>query len=138
MRSIEIAVQGEPVPQGSKRCFCRNGKANLVESNKALRPWRQVITTTALGAAARANWETADNAINLTVTFRMSKPKSTRRGTPCVKPDLDKLLRAVLDGLTDARIWTDDSRVVLIDAHKTYAENGNEGVLIRVTERDYA
>jgi Holliday junction resolvase RusA-like endonuclease len=33
-------------------------------------------------------------------------------------PDLDKLLRATFDALTQARVWEDDSRVVWVQACK--------------------
>lgn len=52
-------------------------------------------------------------------------------------PDLDKLLRAAKDGLTDAGVWTDDSRVVGYAGWPTtckrYANPGEEpGVWLRV------
>jgi Holliday junction resolvase RusA-like endonuclease len=50
-----------------------------------------------------------------------------------VRPDLDKLLRSTLDGLTDAGVWRDDSQVVSISAAKVYAKNGDTpGVIIEV------
>jgi len=48
-------------------------------------------------------------------------------------PDLDKLVRAVCDGLTDAGIWDDDSQVIRLIARKDYADNCEPGVDIQVT-----
>ena len=50
------------------------------------------------------------------------------------KPDLDKLTRSVLDSLTDAGIFTDDSRVVAIDACKitSVGRDGMSGVYVGV------
>ena len=48
------------------------------------------------------------------------------------KPDLDKLTRAVLDSLTDAGVFTDDSRVVWLNVAKV-AATGRDG---RATGRD--
>jgi Holliday junction resolvase RusA-like endonuclease len=39
---------------------------------------------------------------------------------PVVRPDADKLLRAVLDALT-GRVWADDAQVVVATARKRYA-----------------
>ena len=61
----------------------------------------------------------------------MSKPKSAKRAFPSVKPDLDKLIRAVLDGLTGVA-FEDDSQVILIQSSKTYGEN--QGVWIRIEQ----
>ena len=50
---------------------------------------------------------------------------------PTVMPDLDKLVRAICDSLTDAGLWKDDSHVVYLIAAKRYAD-GPPGVLIQV------
>ena len=43
-----------------------------------------------------------------------------KRPLPHVKPDLDKLIRAMNDSLTDARVWGDDGQVTTISARKIY------------------
>ena len=43
-------------------------------------------------------------------------PLSYRRGSG----DIDKLARAVLDGVSDARVWLDDAQVVSLSAAKSY------------------
>ena len=62
-------------------------------------------------------------------SFYLPRPKShfTKRGVrlsapwwPVTKPDLDKLTRALLDALTDAGIWRDDSQAVELHAEKIY------------------
>jgi Holliday junction resolvase RusA-like endonuclease len=50
-----------------------------------------------------------------------SLPKKIRMDTK--RPDLDKLIRAVLDGLADILI-PDDAQVVSISASKRYAAEG--------------
>jgi Holliday junction resolvase RusA-like endonuclease len=47
-------------------------------------------------------------------------------------PDLDKLIRSVGDSLTGT-IIRDDSRIVIIQAQKIYADERGSGALIRVT-----
>jgi Holliday junction resolvase RusA-like endonuclease len=36
------------------------------------------------------------------------------------KPDIDKLIRATLDGFTDARLWVDDALVDCVVLRKLY------------------
>jgi Holliday junction resolvase RusA-like endonuclease len=63
----------------------------------------------------------------------MPRPKTVQdRALPSVMPDLDKLIRAVADSLTDAGIYADDSRIVRINAAKVYADDRGPGALIRV------
>lgn len=63
-----------------------------------------------------------------------------RKGKPhhkVSKPDLSKLLRAIEDSLTDAKIWADDSHVVSIHISKLYAEELDQpGVRVHVLELD--
>jgi crossover junction endodeoxyribonuclease RusA len=124
-------VYGVPAPQGSKSfkgTFRRNGRTMgiLVESSKKVKPWRQAVTAAVLEANAEAKAHFAD-AVRLTVQFIMprtgAEPKGwTRHHTKA--PDLSKLIRATEDAITDAAVWTDDSRVVEVVASKATAEPG--------------
>lgn len=64
--------------------------------------------------------------------FVFNKPKTVKRDEPYVRPDLDKLIRAVLDGLTGVA-YEDDQQVIRITAQKAYGET--EGVHIKINER---
>lgn len=120
MTTLTLGVEGSPAPQGSKRAYVVKGRAVLIEDNKRTKPWRAAITLTARVEANRQKWTTTDQPVELDVTFLIPKPATSRRAYPSVKPDLDKLLRALLDGLTDANIWKDDSQVVSLIARKVY------------------
>lgn len=72
--------------------------------------------------------------IDLKITFSFIRPKSVSaksRPYHIVKPDLDKLTRAVLDGLTNVA-YKDDSQVMRITASKIYSED--EYIWIEVNE----
>jgi crossover junction endodeoxyribonuclease RusA len=128
-----VRVEGDPVSQGSKRCFCRNGRATLIEASDKLKPWRARITAAAIYARVEQRIEPLDVPVGCYLTFYMPRPASAKREVPSVKPDIDKLTRAVLDALTDADIWTDDSRVVSLYALKVYATDVEKpGVRIEV------
>jgi Holliday junction resolvase RusA-like endonuclease len=49
-----------------------------------------------------------------------------------VKPDVDKLARAVFDSLTTAGVWTDDCRAYGLAGWKYYADPRPPGVLIQL------
>jgi Holliday junction resolvase RusA-like endonuclease len=66
------------------------------------------------------------------VAFYLPKPKTVDRQLPSVSPDLDKLIRAVGDSLTDSGVVIDDSRIVRISARKLYAEGIAPGATIQV------
>jgi Holliday junction resolvase RusA-like endonuclease len=53
---------------------------------------------------------------------RHGVPKPKSPVWHCKKPDLDNLIKAVTDAITDTqRIWLDDSQVCFISATKSYA-----------------
>ena len=132
-RSLEIWVDGTPIPQGSKTGYVRGGRAVLVDANKKLKPWRAAVRAAAEDAIRDAGWEILDEPCRVHLMFTMPRPKRPRWGVPAVKPDLDKLARAVFDALTDAGVWCDDSRVVSMEVTKTYeGEDAAPGVWVEV------
>lgn len=70
--------------------------------------------------------------VSVRITFFIPHPKTVKRHMPTVPPDIDKLCRAVLDALTDAGVWADDSQVVDLGATKVYATGHHIGAHITV------
>lgn len=119
---LEFAVPGQPTPQGSKNAYNRGGRIVLVESAKGLKKWRKLVSD--LAAESATNWKIpdSDTSIHVSVTFFMERPRSAKRPHPTVKPDLDKLIRTILDGVTQSnKVWKDDSQVTVIVASKIYS-----------------
>jgi Holliday junction resolvase RusA-like endonuclease len=111
-------VAGDPVPQGSISVF--NGR--VVHQNDAkLKAWRRAIALSCGSVMA----EPLEGSVAVSVAFSLKRPKSVKRALPHVKPDLDKLARAVLDGLT-GRAFADDSQVVSLKCWKRYGTPGAE------------
>lgn len=131
---ISIDVVGEPAPQGSKRHV---GGGVLIESSAKVKPWRQAVAWACKEAAQLWNWKQTDEPVLLAITFTLPRPRGhyNKKGKllpsapayPHRKPDLDKLLRATFDGITDSNcIYTDDARVVGVKSTKFYAVPNEE------------
>jgi crossover junction endodeoxyribonuclease RusA len=135
MRELTIRVRGLPIPQGSKRLGTHpiTKRAMLIDVNgPALRRWRNAVRTAARNTAG-PHWKPLSGPVALTAHFWMPRP-AVRAGVHYAdrKPDLDKLLRAILDALTGVA-YDDDSQVVTITAAKTYPPPGGvPGVAITV------
>lgn len=118
---FEVFVPGLPAPQGSKRHV---GRGILVESSKALGPWREMVKLAAHNRMLQRGL-TMQTALPLVVEieFVMPRPKSLGKRDPrhVKRPDVDKLARAILDGLTGV-VFADDSAVWCLNARKRYAE----------------
>jgi crossover junction endodeoxyribonuclease RusA len=116
--SYSFVVLGKPITQGSKR-YVGNGR--MIDP-PALQPWRDAISWHARRARPD-DWPT-DVAYTVHATFSFQRPMSRKEGSRhVIAPDLDKLVRAVLDAMTGIT-YRDDGQVDRIVARKTYGEPG--------------
>jgi len=120
--SVSFIVAGIPIPQGSSRAFVVKGRAVITSSNKNLAQWRQRIAT----EAQRVNVESGfyrDGKFAYTVIADFYFPRTKSMGKKLlrhmVRPDLDKIQRAVGDGITGILI-TDDSEICRWSVTKSY------------------
>ena len=110
---ITIRVYGLPGPMGSKRFvgLSKSGKGLMIESSKAVKPWREAVKWAAIQSGARG----LDGPLWVSMVFTIKKPKSApkrKRTWPATKPDLSKLARSTEDAISDSGVWADDARVV--------------------------
>lgn len=126
---LEFDVTGQPATKGNHRV---NAAGHLYDADNNLGAWSKQVAWT-----ARARYRQAPLAgpLVLHLAFRLRAPSkipAARRGYPCVKPDLDKLTRAIKDALKDI-VYLDDGQVVDLHATKRYCELGvHPGVTIAV------
>ena len=136
--SVSFFVPGLPVPKGSARAFVVKGHAVVVQDNAAKqRPWARSIAWTAKVPCVRP----LDVPVVVALAFVMPRPKAHLgahglraafgAARPATRPDLDKLVRLVLDALTGIA-WADDGQVVEIHARKDYGERC--GVMVTIQE----
>lgn len=129
---LSFFAAGKPEPQGSIRAFVKGGRPILTSDNPAVKQWRDII-----GWEARRcpDCRMFDGPVAVTATFWLARPASVsakRRPFPVVKPDLDKLARALLDAITGVLI-RDDAQVCELTALKLYASpGGSPGVAVTV------
>ena len=114
--TISFFTSGDPVPQGSMRIF--NGRVSH-DSGKRLNEWRDAIAWNAKIAMAGAP-AAADEPVAVVVEFVLARGRTVTREQPHVKPDVDKLARAVLDAL-EGVAYANDSQVVSLRVDKRYA-----------------
>lgn len=141
MSPLHVHIPGVPRPQGSKRHV---GHGVMVESSKHLRPWRADAVAAIQAAMAEQGWDTSAAAVDVTVTWHFPRPKShygtgrnaatVKPSAPelhAVKPDADKLLRALLDALTEAGAVRDDARIATGTWTKAYDAQPATRVVVR-------
>ena len=131
-------VEGKPIPKGNHRAFIRGSKAIVTDTQGGnLSDWEAAIRN-----AARSVFQygvVTDRSVILELTFHFLHPKNhfTPKGKETsrfrmyhiVKPDADKLTRAVGDALTGV-VYRDDSQVMYNKIKKVY--DCKQGVMISI------
>lgn len=120
---MTFTVHGIPAPKGSKSFKgMRGGHAILVESSKALPAWDAAVYAGAMRSCGTAPAPFFPGPVRVRIIFTMPKPTSSPKSRlyPDTKPDIDKLVRAVLDSMKRAGVYVDDSRVVSLVVDKVF------------------
>ncbi len=129
---LTVFVPGIPKPQGSMR-HIRMGKATVTvhADHDNLIVWRHAVAHEV--NQVWGDTPVLDEPVALTLYFYLPRPKSApkKRLHPDRLPDLDKLVRAVLDSLTGI-VLADDARVVSLGAIKNYAVDRPSGCHINL------
>lgn len=138
--TIEVVIPGIPQQQGS---MVRSKFGGIHSANKNLAPWRRDAIL------AIQSWMGQRppllGPLSLTVEFMFNRPashfgtgrnagvlKASAPASPSTTPDLDKLLRAVCDSMTQAGAWRDDAQVVRVTASKVYADRPRTHLVVEV------
>lgn len=138
------------IPRGKVKMIngerLREDKGTIVvdQESAVLKSWMQDIKSTAITEWRKSHSGYSLEAFTIDITFRMDRPQSHYRTGrfsdtlkdsapeyPIVRPDLDKLARAVNDALTKV-IFKDDSQVVQMLIKKVYGFP--EGIKVRIYE----
>ena len=118
----------DPQPKGRPR-FARRGRLIVTRTPGPTRAYEREIATLARNQMGSQPLMTDPLIVQL--LFFLKKPPSAKRSYPTTKPDLDNLIKAVLDAMNGI-IWKDDTQVVDLHVHKRYSLNGNPHFVMKV------
>lgn len=135
--TYSLTIPGRAVPQGSKRHI---GGGRLIEASKKLRPWRKHVTAVAQNAPQRPR-QMIHGAVRVDALVTFQRPKSHFTGKGALKRtapeypgksygDSDKLLRALLDALGDARFYADDSQATDARCRKRFGDEDYVSIIV--------
>lgn len=144
---LDYRVNGAPAPQGSKRHV---GNGVMVESSRAVAPWREAVRSETQATLAESGATCISmGPVGVRIVFILARPAhhyGTGRNAGRLKasaprwvstvPDIDKLTRAVLDGMVAGGAVADDRQVAALIVSKRYTGSRDEvpGARIRVWE----
>jgi len=101
----------------------------MFETSKYVKPWRAAIAAAVKELTDGETVFDRGRPLAVSVTFYVKRPRKPQHvpglgqfPLPISTPDLDKLLRSTMDGMTESGVWADDAQVVLFsDVSKVYA-----------------
>lgn len=150
MKTLFFTIYGRPRAQGSKRAFGRivpgvdphhpRVAVTMVEQGKHTASWRNAVAA----VAGKQGSAMLEGPVAVRVTLCFARPKShygSGRNAGRLKPeaparptshflgDIDKMLRALFDGISGILI-RDDSQIVDVTAEKVYSDPERAEVLL--------
>ena len=142
--TVEGLPKGQPRPRAYARCMGGKYVARVYDSDVA-DDWKDCIDT-----VLKRNFAGRALGIERMVVamhFRMPRPQSHLNSTGKLKPaapthhtskpDLDNLIKCVLDRITQSElIWKDDSQVDKLLAQKEYSPDGKPGVAVTIYSQE--
>lgn len=135
---LDFFVSGRPKAQPRVKAFRRGNHAGVYTPDSA-ESWKQAVR---LEAIANAPESVVAYSVRVELDFFLPRPKAHYKRDGSVKgwasiwhdtkPDLDNLIKAVTDAITDTqRIWSDDRLICQISATKSYADS-DSGCRVRI------
>lgn len=129
MSFLTLTIKGEPKAQPRVKAASRGSFIQIYTPGNA-KAWKKLVREAAIKARQSMN-EWLEGPLQVDMQFRMPRPKKhylrgvLRKNAPrwhTKKPDKDNLEKAVMDALTDAGLWKDDSLVCKGDVEKVFAD----------------
>lgn len=129
---IEIDVEGRPAPKGSRLTgVSKSGNSYTYPASKFEKPWVEAVKRQTQIAMRHHEQPAPPYAIEL--EFRLYEPNNHRYDYPPT-PDIDKLARAVIDGLEQGGALANDKHVTALTAVKRYVrQDESPGVHTTIT-----
>ena len=126
---VRFRVEGAPRPKGSWRHV---GAGRVISAAKGLDAWERAVRQAAQHAMVVPR--VSGDALQVTLCFRMPRPACREADVwHATRPDLDKLIRAVLDAMSGI-VYDDDAQICWVNALARYEdETMSPGVAVTVT-----
>lgn len=152
-RTIEFTVLGKPQQRGSKSPIPFQKKqgglgVRVVDSNKNSQPWMQAVRA---AASEEYRCEPILGPVRACFYFYFARPKchhvagdyakpvkaSAPKMYHAQKPDLDKLIRCAMDGISKV-VWKDDCQVASLGDSNKFWTDGQPKMQVTITELEGA
>jgi Holliday junction resolvase RusA-like endonuclease len=116
---FKIELMVDPVAKGRPR-VCKTGRAYTPEKTRRAEDTMRWLIASALQGRTVPMFT---GALHVEMEFSFQRPKSVKRASHTVKPDLDNLAKLAGDA-GNGLIWNDDSQIENLRVQKFYGDRG--------------
>lgn len=129
MKTLKFFIPGNPVSKGRPR-FVRIKRFVKTYTPEKTEKWERLVAL--ISAKQRFQRELPTCPLRATMTFYLPRPKSLPKKTEhhTKKPDLDNLIKSVIDGMQGVLFYS-DSQIYMVNALKMYSVK-NQGVAVEL------
>jgi Holliday junction resolvase RusA-like endonuclease len=119
---IEIRVEGRPAPKGSRIVgITKNGDTYTRAASKFEKPWMDAVKKAT--QTVMRHHRPVPPPYEVELEILVATVRTPRYAYP-VRPDIDKVARATIDGMVNGGALSDDSHVTALTVSKRYVTPG--------------
>jgi Holliday junction resolvase RusA-like endonuclease len=131
---IRVTVAGRPAPKGSRMAGkTKRGKFYTYPASKHEKPWVNAVADAT--RVVMRHHETLAPPYRVELDLRIARPKGASAYPWPTQHDIDKLARAVVDGLVKGKAMVDDRHVLTLTVSKDFVSLDEESGVIAQVER---
>jgi Holliday junction resolvase RusA-like endonuclease len=118
---IDVYVEGRPAPKGSRISVTgKDGRTWTRPASKYEEGWEKAVKAATQVAMRHAHDPGPPYAVSVEIRVAAPKRRIDRKRWWPSQHDVDKLVRATIDGLVKGGAMTDDRHVIALTASKRY------------------
>lgn len=141
---IRVQVEGRPAPKGSRiAAKTKEGKPYTYAASRYEAQWVASVAESTRQIMRHQPVLVPPYCVDLMFLISLTRPRNRKRAGPYpTRHDIDKLARAVIDGLVKGGAMEDDRHVVELRARKRWAQDAEQAGVVAcvypIAELEYA
>lgn len=129
---IRVQIEGRPAPKGSRIAGkTKEGKPYTYPASKYESKWVAAVAEATHQIMRHRQTPVPPYSVDLTFLIAVTRPRNRKRAGPWpTQHDIDKLARAVVDGLVKGNAMEDDRHVTELRVRKRWTREGEQSGVI--------
>ncbi len=124
---LALDIDPMPAPRPRARAFMVKGKPIVsMYHPKEYTDWQKATAAAITDELEGVEGLPLAGPLTVGIIVSKARPKTSKLSAP--KPDLDNFAKGILDAMTKAGVWSDDSQVEFLVVKKQWADESGVGI----------